>query len=66
MKTKIVYPKNYSIGYAYESSTWANNFGLSNGGYIVECRQGLKPPKAISGHVTKEEAIDALKKARGE
>lgn len=56
------YPKNYTVGYAYASSIWANKFHFKDGCYVVECRQGPKfILKAISAHATKEEALEALK-----
>lgn len=49
--------KFYDVGYSYPSSSNAKRFGFyETGCYTVSILEGIKPPRAIAGFATKEEA----------
>lgn len=52
--------KTKSVSYSYSSSPNAARFGFpATGCYTLETIEGCNPPVAISGHASKEEAIQA-------
>lgn len=61
--TNAVEQDTKTIEWAYPSSDFAKKFGFCNEGcWVVEIRQGLNPPKGISGHGSKLNAFLAAEK----
>ena len=53
-------PTTKAIGFAYPSSPDAKRFGFSKSGcWVVETSRGANPPEALSGHATREAALQA-------
>jgi hypothetical protein len=55
------YHKTKSVDWSYPTSPNAHRFGFKDGCYTISTTEGCQLPVAVSGHATKEQAMEASK-----